>query len=193
MVTAKLVINATVPTSEELVRLFPHIQAGGHWQPDHCRQRQKLGILVPLRNRWSHLAVLLRHLHQLLVRQWRDYRYDYMLSYLVFSFHFRFHLHCVTFSIFVIEQAGNNENSKKIKLQPYYFAIATILDNAPFNRGKLLNIGVIEAIKIEPDLNCFILHDVDTLPETVFTIYKCHEDPRMVVQMATYQMKRNYK
>lgn len=85
---AKLFINTTVPTPEELVRLFPHIQAGGHWQPDHCQQRQKLGILIPLRNRWSHAAVLLRHLHQLLVRQWRHY------------------------TIYVIEQAGKNGNPK---------------------------------------------------------------------------------
>ncbi len=55
---------------------------GGHWQPDHCRSRQKLGIFIPIRNRWHQLPILLRHLHQLLVRQWRHY------------------------TIYVIEQAG---------------------------------------------------------------------------------------
>ena len=66
-------------------------------------------------------------------------------------------------------------------------------DLAAFNRGKLLNVGVIEALKIEPDINCFILHDVDTVPQYFRTIYKCHEDRRLALQMATYQKKRNYR
>ena len=66
-------------------------------------------------------------------------------------------------------------------------------DESPFNRGKLFNVGVVEALKIEPELDCFILHDIDTLPETTYTIYKCHEDPRLALQMATFQKKRNYE
>ena len=66
-------------------------------------------------------------------------------------------------------------------------------DDAKFNRGKLLNIGALESTKLEPDLNCFVLHDVDTVPQSLRTLYKCHEDRRLALQMATYQKKRNYK
>ncbi|XP_046653094.1 beta-1,4-galactosyltransferase 2-like isoform X1 [Daphnia pulicaria] len=142
----RLVINTTLPTDEELNELFPHIQMGGHWHPEHCHPRQRLGIFVPMKRRWHQLPIFLRHLHQVLVSQWRHY------------------------TIFVVEQA----------------------DGDLFNRGKLLNAGVIEALRIHPDLDCFILHDVDTLPETNYAVYKCHEDRQFALQMATYQSKRDY-
>ena len=82
-ITGKLVINTSILSSEEMERLFPHIQTGGHWQPNHCKQKQKLGIFIPMRDRWHQLPVLLRHLHQLLVSEWRHY------------------------TIYVIEQTGN--------------------------------------------------------------------------------------
>lgn len=87
LAVAKLVINTTILPAEELDRLFPHIQDGGHWEPENCTTRQKLGIFVPLRNRPDQLPILLRHLHQLLVRQLRHY------------------------TIFVIEQVGTKSNS----------------------------------------------------------------------------------
>ena len=66
-------INTTIPTAGELERLFPHIRMGGHWQPNHCKQSQKLGIFIPIRDRWHQLPILMRHLHQLLVRELRHY------------------------------------------------------------------------------------------------------------------------
>lgn len=56
---------------------------GGHWHPEHCHPRQRLGIFVPMKRRWHQLPIFLRHLHQVLVSQWRHY------------------------TIFVVEQAGN--------------------------------------------------------------------------------------
>jgi hypothetical protein len=91
MLLVKLVINTTLPTDQELNQLFPHIQMGGHWQPDHCQPRQRLGIFIPMRKRWHQLPILLRHLHKLLVPQWRHY------------------------TIFVIEQAGNMITPIKLK------------------------------------------------------------------------------
>lgn len=41
-----------------------------------------------------------------------------------------------------------------------------------FNRGRLLNIGVIEALK-EDNFNCFVFQDVDLLPEHDQNIYYC--------------------
>jgi predicted Rossmann-fold nucleotide-binding protein len=98
--TVRLVINTTLPTDEELNELFPHIQMGGHWHPEHCHPRQRLGIFVPMKRRWHQLPIFLRHLHQVLVSQWRHY------------------------TIFVVEQAGKilrrikhlmrNPNSSKL-------------------------------------------------------------------------------
>lgn len=59
------------------------------------------------------------------------------------------------YGIFVIEQSEKEE----------------------FNRGKLFNIGYLEASK-EPDFCCFIFHDVDLLPESPQHTYGCSAEPR---------------
>ncbi|KAK7576340.1 hypothetical protein V9T40_012626 [Parthenolecanium corni] len=46
-----------------------------------------------------------------------------------------------------------------------------------FNRGKLFNIGFLEALK-EKSFPCFIFHDVDLLPENPNNIYACTRTPR---------------
>ena len=45
-------------------------------------------------------------------------------------------------------------------------------DQQPFNRGKLMNIGFVEAMK---DFNwtCVVFHDVDLLPEDDRNLYTC--------------------
>lgn len=58
---------------DELGREFPHVKDGGHWEPEHCLQRQRLGILIPFRDRWDQLPILLRQIHLLLTKQWRHY------------------------------------------------------------------------------------------------------------------------
>lgn len=51
-------------------------------------------------------------------------------------------------------------------------------DLLPFNRGNLLNIGYFEALQLNPDLNCFIFHDVDILPSDLRQLYTCSHIPR---------------
>ncbi|XP_075053481.1 LOW QUALITY PROTEIN: beta-1,4-galactosyltransferase 4 [Mixophyes fleayi] len=49
-----------------------------------------------------------------------------------------------------------------------------------FNRAKLLNIGYLEALK-EKKWDCFILHDVDLVPENDFNTYLCDSEPKHLV------------
>ena len=46
-----------------------------------------------------------------------------------------------------------------------------------FNRGRLLNIGVNEALKVEK-FDCFVFQDVDLLPEHSKNVYYCDENAR---------------
>ncbi|MFT7812737.1 beta-1,4-galactosyltransferase 3-like isoform X1 [Arapaima gigas] len=45
--------------------------------------------------------------------------------------------------------------------------------NSTFNRAKLLNVGVREALR-EEEWSCIFLHDVDLLPENDHNTYTCH-------------------
>ncbi|XP_062577051.1 beta-1,4-galactosyltransferase 4-like [Saccostrea cucullata] len=59
------------------------------------------------------------------------------------------------FRIFVIEQVGNGT----------------------FNKGRLMNAGFLEALKLF-DFNCVFFHDVDLIPENDRNIYDCGDQPR---------------
>ncbi|XP_022900099.2 beta-1,4-galactosyltransferase 1 isoform X1 [Onthophagus taurus] len=61
---------------------------------------------------------------------------------------------CITYRIFIVDQ----------------------LDSKPFNRAKLLNIGAVEAMKL--NFSCLILHDVDLLPISTGNLYTCTRKPR---------------
>ncbi|CAB1336023.1 unnamed protein product, partial [Coregonus sp. 'balchen'] len=50
---------------------------------------------------------------------------------------------------------------------------AIVWGNSTFNRAKLLNVGVREALRDE-DWGCIFLHDVDLLPENDHNTYTCH-------------------
>ncbi|KAM4690229.1 beta-1,4-galactosyltransferase 3 isoform 2-T2 [Rhinophrynus dorsalis] len=70
--------------------------------------------------------------------------------------HFLYYLHPflqrqqIQYGIYVIHQSGNST----------------------FNRAKLLNVGVKEALKDE-DWDCLFLHDVDLIPENDHNLYVC--------------------
>ncbi|KAF0036218.1 hypothetical protein F2P81_011530 [Scophthalmus maximus] len=51
---------------------------------------------------------------------------------------------------------------------------AIVWGNSTFNRAKLLNVGVREALRDE-DWSCIFLHDVDLLPENDHNTYTCHK------------------
>ena len=68
--------------------------------------------------------------------------------------------------------------------------------NLTFNRGLLINIGFLEALKIKYiksnqiyDFDCFIFHEVDLLPENMANFYKCNQDrpKQMAIKMSIYK------
>lgn len=102
------------------------LEPGGYFKPKDCISRDRVAVLVPVRNRDKQIPILLKNLHPMLQRQQIEYQ------------------------IFVVHQA------------PGYW----------FNRGALFNVGFIEALKIRK-WDCFIFHDVDTIPIDDRNLYIC--------------------
>lgn len=61
-------------TEEEVVGQNPGLLPGGASRPDACTARHKVAVVVPYRDRQTHLIQLLSHLHPMLQRQQLDYR-----------------------------------------------------------------------------------------------------------------------
>lgn len=78
-----------------------------------------------------------------------------------------------------------------LQKQNLYYKIFVIeqKDNKEFNRGKLFNIGFVEALKDKP-FPCFIFHDVDLIPLNLNNIYACTKYPR---HMSSSVDKYRYK
>ena len=82
---------STSPVSlSEVERKHPELFLGGHFIPTKCVARYRVAIIIPYRERKSHLAIWLKHMHPFLQKQQLDY------------------------TIFVVEQAG-----EKIKTRAF--------------------------------------------------------------------------
>ncbi|XP_014665022.1 PREDICTED: beta-1,4-N-acetylgalactosaminyltransferase bre-4-like isoform X2 [Priapulus caudatus] len=92
------------PSISSIIRDNPHLQPGGKYVPTGCRSQQKVAIIIPYRDRWQHLRLLLKHLHPMLQHQMVDYR------------------------IFVVEQAGQNIFNKGL-IMNIAFDVATKLED----------------------------------------------------------------
>lgn len=80
------------------------------------------------------------------------------LHYLLYYLHPFLQRQQLQYGIYIVNQAGNST----------------------FNRAKLLNVGVKEALKDE-EWNCLFLHDVDLIPENDHNLYTCDPwNPRHV-------------
>ncbi|XP_072284485.1 beta-1,4-galactosyltransferase 3 [Pyxicephalus adspersus] len=115
-----------VPTMRKIQEKNRLVVRGGIYRPPNCESRHRTAIIIPHRNRETHLRHLLYYLHPFLQRQQLHY------------------------GIYIIHQAGN----------------------VTFNRAKLLNVGVREAMRDE-DWDCLFLHDVDLIPENDHNLYVC--------------------
>ena len=61
------------PSLDELEKIFPMLEQGGHYWPQECQARDRVALIVPYRDRTKHLHVFLLNLHPLLQRQQLDY------------------------------------------------------------------------------------------------------------------------
>ncbi|KRY34406.1 Beta-1,4-N-acetylgalactosaminyltransferase bre-4 [Trichinella spiralis] len=61
----------------------------------------------------------------------------------------------------------------------HFFTVLTALrvKRQTFNRGKLMNVGFLEAMRLH-NWTCFVFHDVDLLPENDLNSYSCLDTPR---------------
>lgn len=139
----------TQPTEEEIQARNPDVQKGGVWTPKDCQPWQKVAIIIPYRDRYRFLMILMNRLLPMLQRQ------------------------KVSFHVFVIEQAGEKQ----------------------FNRGKLMNVGYLEALQFEK-FDCFVFQDADLLPETDKNLYMCdphaHHLASAINEMRYHVMYYNY-
>lgn len=59
----------------------------------------------------------------------------------------------------------------------YFILVVELAQPSNFNRGMLLNIGSVEALGLR-DVECFVFHDVDLVPENDHNLYTCPDMPR---------------
>lgn len=56
-----------------LEKSIPNLEPGGCFKPKTCKSRRKIAIIVPYRDRETHLRTLLLNLHPILQRQQSEY------------------------------------------------------------------------------------------------------------------------
>ncbi|NWI64616.1 B4GT3 galactosyltransferase, partial [Todus mexicanus] len=112
---------------------------------------------------------LARYKSAILVAYRNQEKYLHHLLYYIHPFLQRQQL---SYSIYLIQQVGNGT----------------------FNRAKLLNVGVREALKDE-DWDCLLLHDVNLVPENDYNLYICDEyyPKHMASAMDKFQYTLPYK
>ncbi|XP_076069653.1 beta-1,4-N-acetylgalactosaminyltransferase bre-4-like isoform X1 [Oratosquilla oratoria] len=75
----------------------------------------------------------------------------------------------------------------------YKIIVVEQADKKPFNRGKLLNVGFLEAQKMTK-IDCVIFHDVDLLPVNEYNMYACTHMPRhMYSAIDTFRFRLPYR
>ena len=145
---------------------------GGRYTPKGWQSRQKVAIVVPVRNRKDHLTVFLHYMHPFLQRQQLNY------------------------VIIVVEQSGRLCTClKEVRMYIMYSFCCSI---APSRRFTVQSKGAnerglqISAIIKNEIFQCFILHDVDMLPERDGNPYTCPEDGRPRQMAFSVDYLKNY-
>ncbi|CAM1154401.1 B4GALT4 (predicted), partial [Pycnogonum litorale] len=71
----------------------------------------------------------------------------------------------------------------------YTIFVVEQVDDYPFNRGALMNVGFVESRKVN-NFTCYAMHDVDLLPENDKNMYIC--DQRNPVHLSVVMNSDNY-
>ncbi|KAL5012165.1 hypothetical protein ScPMuIL_010716 [Solemya velum] len=58
---------------KEIGDLFSELEPGGRYEPRNCLQNEVIAIVIPHRKRKVHLHILIRNLHEFLIKQQRNY------------------------------------------------------------------------------------------------------------------------
>ncbi|XGW05308.1 hypothetical protein V3C99_016016 [Haemonchus contortus] len=58
---------------KQLEGKFKYLKPGGHYIPDGCKPLNRVAIIIPFRDRESHLHILLNNMHPFLIEQMLDY------------------------------------------------------------------------------------------------------------------------
>ncbi|XP_064624527.1 beta-1,4-galactosyltransferase 4-like isoform X2 [Lineus longissimus] len=80
---------------------------------------------------------------------------------------------------------------QKQKLQ-YGIFVVEQGDKKQFNRAKLMNVGYVEILKLG-DYNCFVVHDIDKLPDNSENVYTCQDAPKAMMVSHKAQNEKSYK
>lgn len=94
---------------------------------------------------------------------------EYHLKQLLSVLHPTLQRQKIQYTVFVLHQAGEGT----------------------FNKARLLNAGVKEALKVDPTFNCFIMHDVDLVMEFDSNLYYCN--PNVARHISAGIDKYNYE
>ena len=73
-VVGRLNVTFAMPHIGELELSHTELSAGGVWWPPDCRPRHRVAIIVPFRDRETHLRIFLNQIHPMLQRQMLHYR-----------------------------------------------------------------------------------------------------------------------
>ena len=64
--------------------------------------------------------------------------------------------------------------------------------DVPFNRAKLFNAAVRELLETRPQIDCFVLHDVDKVPYHLNNLYSCGFQPHQLATMAWNRVNQTW-
>ncbi|XP_054721966.1 beta-1,4-N-acetylgalactosaminyltransferase bre-4-like [Uloborus diversus] len=69
----RLKVLTDAPSFEELEKMFSNLDPGGRYKPPTCTSRSKIALIIPYRDRETHLRMFLHNMHPMLQRQMLDY------------------------------------------------------------------------------------------------------------------------
>lgn len=68
-----LTVNKTDPQTWTTIEQKYSVIKDGGYVPENCTSRQKVAIIIPFRDRESHLRIFLNHMHAFLMKQQLEY------------------------------------------------------------------------------------------------------------------------